>query len=275
MQAFAQSLCSGTAPHRWWRWELWSASLRSRSNKTVSAETCFYVLLHSVTINKMENHCRSSLAFSPYQSFSFLLRQYKTSKRENKFNYSLVHGKKTPFSPEFPLELPGCNGEKNLLIPLLRRARALSGCYPSWPSTVHGKAQPSPAPPRTAPFARGAGSHGYRGGNSPGRLQHTKRFPMPARGEHRSLPAQHSWLLHRPMQSHPPGHNPAVCLCRELRAACGFNAYPQAIELNLPTVRKNRSHQLLNHSRPHTTTPTGPKHHVGFRLTLSMFLLWP
>ena len=107
----------------------------------------------------MENHCHSSLAFSFYQSLSFLLRQNKTSKRENKLNYSSVHGKKMPFSPEFPLELPGCNREKNLVIPLLRCARVLSGCYLSWPSTVHRKAQWLPTPPGTAPFARGAGSH--------------------------------------------------------------------------------------------------------------------
>lgn len=146
MQAFARSLCSGTAPQTWWWWELWSASLRSRSNKTVSTEIYFYFLLHIVTINKMENLCYSSLAFSLYQLLSFLLQQYKTSKKENKLSNSLVHGKKMPFSSEFPVELPGCNREKNFVIPLLWCARVLSSCYLCWPSTMYGKAQRLPAP---------------------------------------------------------------------------------------------------------------------------------
>lgn len=158
MQAFARSLCSGTAPHMWWWWELWSASLRSRSNKTVSTEIYFYLLLHIVTINKMENLCHSSLAFSLYQSLSFLLRQYKTSKRENKLNYSLVHGKKMPFSSEFLVELPGCNREKDFVILLLWYARVLSSCYLSWPSTVYGKAQRLPAPPVPLPLKGAEGA---------------------------------------------------------------------------------------------------------------------
>lgn len=109
----------------------------------------------------MENHCCSFPAFSLCQSLSFLLWQWKTSKRENKLNYSLVHGKKKkPFSSEFPLELSGCNRQKNLVITLLQCARVLSSCYLSWPSAEHGKAQQLPAPPGTAPFARDTENHG-------------------------------------------------------------------------------------------------------------------
>lgn len=82
----------------------------------------------------MENHCCSSLSSSLYQSLSFLLLQYKTNRKENKLNYSAVRGKKMPFSPESPLELPGCNREKkSLMLPLL-----LGGCCLSWSGRVGG-----------------------------------------------------------------------------------------------------------------------------------------
>lgn len=169
MQAFAGSLCLGTAPHRGWRTELQSASLGSRRDKIVSIKIYFYISLHSVTINKMENHCRSSPAFSLYQSLSFLPWQQKTSKRENKLNYSLVHGKKKnkkPFSPEFPLELSGCNRETNLVIPLLRCAGAWSSCWSPGQAACTGRHQS---------LCKGCREPWEHAANSPG----CYRFPQP------------------------------------------------------------------------------------------------
>lgn len=52
-------------------------------SKAVSAEIYFYILLHGVTINKMEKYCCSSLSFSLDQS-SILLLQYEIHRKENK-----------------------------------------------------------------------------------------------------------------------------------------------------------------------------------------------
>lgn len=143
----------------------------------------------------MENHCRSFLALSVVV-LSAAAIQNKQERKQIKLLSGAWEKKKKSFSPEFPLELPACNREKNLVIPLLLCARALSGCYFSWPSTVRGKANGCLLLPVPLPLQGAQGATGLW------------------------------WKLPR----------------------------------ELGTVWKNRSLQLLNHSHPHTTTPTGSKY---------------